>query len=279
MVRTTIADAAARLAAAGVASPRTDAELLAAHVLGVTRGRLLFADAFTDGQAVTFSELVTRRARREPLQHLIGSVAFVDIDLLVGPGAFIPRPETELLVAWALTRRLPASPSVVDLCSGTGAIALAMAHALPAAHVTAVERDPAALSWLRTNLAALADVTLDVIEGDVTVPSTTAFLAGRVDLVLCNPPYVPDGTPVPAEVADHDPAAAVFGGSDGLDVIRPVIARTVALLRPGGWVGIEHDDSHDRAVADLFESTGVFTDVHMHRDLAGRPRFTVARRG
>lgn len=264
-----------------MAAPRTDAELLAAHVLGISRGRLLLADAFTVAQADSFVALVARREHREPLQHLIGSVAFADIELAVGAGAFVPRPETELLVAWALTRRLPAEPVVLDLCGGTGAIALAVAHAMPAARVTTVECDPAALAWLRRNATdrvSAGDRQIEIIDGDVTVASTTAPLDGVVSLLLCNPPYVPDGTAVPLEVSAHDPAAAVFGGRDGLSVIRPVIARAVALLRPGGWVGIEHDDSHGRALVDLFEATGAFTEIRMHVDLAERPRFTVAQR-
>jgi release factor glutamine methyltransferase len=270
-----LADAVARLAAAGVASPRTDAELIAAHVLGVARSRLVLVGAFNDAQADAFCSLVERRMRREPLQYLIGSVPFGDVDVLVGPGVFIPRPETELLVAWALGRHLPPAPVIVDLCSGTGAIALAVAHRVPGATVTAVECDPAAVAWLRRNVGARS---VAVIEGDVTAASTTSSMLGRVDLLLCNPPYVPDGTPVPPEVADYDPAAAVFAGPDGLDVIRPVVTRAAALLRTGGWVGIEHDDSHETAVVELFRAAGPFEKIRMHRDLAGRPRFTVARR-
>jgi release factor glutamine methyltransferase len=216
-----------------------------------------------------------------PLQHLTGSVAFGGIDVAVGPGAFVPRPETELLVAWALDRPLPSAAVAVDFCSGTGAIALAVAHARPRARVVAVERDPAALEWLRRNASlriGAGDHPIEVVAGDVTDPAVLCELDGAVDLLLCNPPYVPDGTPVPAEVAEHDPVQAVFGGSDGLAVIRPVVSRAASFVRTGGWVGIEHDESQDRAVARLFADAGVFADIAVHADLAGRPRFTTARR-
>jgi release factor glutamine methyltransferase len=279
-LRSDLAEATSRLAAAGVASPRNDAELLAAHVLGLPRGRLLLVDAFTPDEAAAFAALLDRRVLREPLQHLLGTVAFGAIELAVGPGGFVPRPETELLVAWALA--LDGPPSLVlDLCSGTGAIALAVAHAWPAAHVVAVERDAAALGWLRRNASARVDAgdrPVEVVAGDVTVASVTAAWHGRVDLVLCNPPYVPAGCDVPTEVAVHDPAVAVFGGPSGLDVIIPVVGRAAALLRPGGRVGIEHDDSHGRAVVDLFDADGAFTAATLHHDLAGRPRFSTAAR-
>jgi release factor glutamine methyltransferase len=260
-------------------SHRTDAELLAAHVLGTSRGRLLLHDTWTDDSAATFESLVARRAGREPLQHLIGTVWFAGVELAVGPGVFVPRPETELLVAWALTQPLPPAPTILDLCSGTGAIALAVAHARPDADVIAVERDPVALAWLRRNAsdrAGAGDRPIRIVAGDATDPAVTATRNGSVDLVLSNPPYVPDDTPVPAEVADHDPAAAVFAGPDGLAVIRPVIARAAALVRRGGWIGIEHDESHGAAVAVRLDAAA-FNAPTLHRDLAGRPRFTTAR--
>jgi release factor glutamine methyltransferase len=280
-LRPALVSAARQLADAGVASPRTDTELLAAHVLSVPRGSLLLIDAFTAPQRAVFDDLVAARVGRVPLQHLIGTAAFGSIDVAVGPGAFVPRPETELLVVWALDRPLPAVPVVVDFCSGTGAIALAVAHARPDARVRAFESDPDALKWLRRNAslrAGAGDRPIQVVAGDVTDPSVTRDLDGDVDLLLCNPPYVPDGTPVPTEVADHDPAQAVFGGPDGLDVIRPVVLRAASVLRTAGWVGIEHDESQDRVVADLFADAGGFEDITMHTDLTGRPRFTTARR-
>lgn len=275
-VRTVLARAVAVLEQSGVASPRADAELLAAHVLGVPRGRLALVDTFPAPALARYQELVARRAERVPLQHLTGRAGFGELDLAVGPGVFIPRPETELLAQWALAQ--PAAV-VVDLGSGAGALALSIAHARPEARVYAVERSPAALEWLRRNAAERAqagDRPVEVVAGDATDPAVLSDLDGTVDLVVCNPPYVPDGVPVPPEVADHDPPEAVFAGPDGLAVIRPVLARGAALLRPGGRIGIEHDQTHGEVVPDLMRRW--FTDVVDHRDLAGRPRFATGRR-
>ena len=266
--------ATASLAAAGVASPRVDAELLAAAVLGVGRGRLALIDGVRDGEARRFAELVERRARRIPLQHLIGTAAFRFLELAVGEGVFVPRPETELLAGWGIAHTAPGA-TVVDLGSGSGAIALSVAGEASPGRVIAVERSPAALAWLRRNTAGTA---VEVVEGDITDPDLLAGLRGTVDVVLCNPPYVPEGTAVPPEVAGHDPAEAVFGGRDGLAVIRPVVALAADLLQPGGVVGIEHDDVHAGAVPDLLRADGRFTDVAGHDDLSGRPRYATARR-
>ncbi|MEV0395357.1 peptide chain release factor N(5)-glutamine methyltransferase [Polymorphospora rubra] len=283
-----LAAAAAELSAAGVGSPRPDAEWLATYVLGVERSRLPLAAGFTPDELARYRRLVARRAGREPLQHLLGSAAFRHLELAVGPGVFVPRPETELLAEWGIAqaRRVAAerpgsAPVVVDLCSGSGAIALSVAYELPAATVYAVERSARALDWLRRNAAdraAAGDPPIRVVAADVTDPGLLAELTGRVDVLLCNPPYVPAGTDVPPEVADHDPADAVFGGTDGLAVIRPVVHRAAELLAPGGVVGIEHDDTHPVAVPALFTADGRYADVTGHPDLAGRPRFSTARR-
>ncbi|MEU7901768.1 peptide chain release factor N(5)-glutamine methyltransferase [Actinoplanes sp. NPDC049118] len=270
-----LARAAARLAQAGVASPRADAELLAAHALGVGRGRLPLIDTLRADELRRFAGLVEERARRIPLQHLLGTAAFRHLELAVGDGVFVPRPETELLAGWGIERTEPGA-TVVDLCSGTGAIALSVADEAAPGRVFAVERSSAALEYLRRNAAPFAVVR--VVEGDVTDPGLLAEYRGQVDVLLCNPPYVPDGTVVPAEVAEHDPAEAVFGGADGLAVIRPVIALAADLLRPGGSLGIEHDDVHASAVPDLVRADGRFADVVAHTDLAGRPRYATARR-
>jgi release factor glutamine methyltransferase len=290
-VTVAIARAATALAAAGVASPRTDAELLAAHVLGVPRSRLVLAGELDPDQDARLAGLVAARARRVPVQHLLGRAGFRRLDLRVGPGVFVPRPETELLAGWGVDAagraareaagRAGPGPVVVDLCSGSGAIALSVAHEVPTATVYAVEADPAALDWLRRNAAdraAAGDRPVEVLVADVTapaVPEPLAGLRGAVDVVLCNPPYVPAGVPVPPEVA-LDPAAAVFGGPDGLAVVRPVIGLAAALLRPGGAVGIEHDDGHGAAVPALLARDGLFAAVADHPDLAGRPRFATA---
>lgn len=273
--RDAIAEATRVLARAGIGSARVDAELLAEHAFGVPRGRLTLFDP-DPYQLELLRDLVEQRARRVPVQHLTGRAPFRYLDLAVGPGVFIPRPETELLVDWGLSILSGVdAPVVVDLASGSGAIALAVATECPQATVYAVERSPQALAWLRRNAAG---VDLSIVDGDVTDPGTLSDLDGRVDLVLCNPPYVPDATPVDEEVRGYDPAEAVFGGPDGLDVIRPVIVRAAALLRPGGWVGIEHDDSHGVAVPDLLRGAGAFDSVREHTDLAGRPRFATAKR-
>jgi release factor glutamine methyltransferase len=272
-----VAEATDTLRAAGVDSPRVDAELLAAHALGTSRRRLQGAE-FTADQLAEFRRLVAERARRVPLQHLTGTAPFRYLELLVGPGVFIPRPETEELVSWGLGV-LGRGAVAVDLCAGSGAIALSVAHESKAS-VYAVERDPAALSWLRRNAAvraAAGDREITVVAGDVADPSILSDLDGGVDLVLCNPPYVPSGTEVPPEVGEHDPAVAVFGGPDGLSVIRAVIGCAARLLAPGGRLGIEHDDTHAEAVPSLLGQDGRFRDVRDHLDLAGRPRFSTAR--
>jgi release factor glutamine methyltransferase len=278
-VRGAIASAATELAAAGLPSPRVDAEILAAHVLGIDRGRLVLAGTFTAEEVARFDALVAARRTRIPVQHLIRTAWFRRLELGVGPGVFVPRPETELLVEWGLgwLRSAPDPPTVVDLCAGSGAVAVSVAVEKPGSTVYAVERDPAALDWLRRN-AIGHDIT--VVAGDVTDPSTLVELDGAVDLVLCNPPYVPTGDAgaLPVEVTAHDPYPAVFGGADGLAVIRAIVPRVAVLLRPGGGFGMEHDDTHGAAVPALLRADGRFTDITPHRDLAGRPRFTTATR-
>lgn len=287
-----VADAAGVLSAAGIGPARVEAELLAAYVLDTSRGRLALTARLTPAQLERYRKLVARRAAREPLQHVLGTAPFRYLELAVGPGVFVPRPETELLAGWGIdAARVLAGgtggsgeagdPVVVDLCTGSGAIALAVADEVPGARVVAVERSAEALVWLRRNAAdraAAGDRPIEVVAGDVTDPGLLADLAGRVDVLLCNPPYVPEATAVPPEVADHDPAEAVFGGADGLAVIRPVLDRAAVLLRPGGLLGIEHDDTHAEAVPALLRAHGRFEEVRDHPDLAGRARFVTARR-
>ena len=281
-LRVAVLEAERTLAAAGVASPRADAELLAAHVVGVPRGRLMMVPLVDPPVLEEYRGLVARRAAREPLQHVLGTAVLGPVTVAVGPGVFTPRPETELLLEWGLKAIAEiASPLVVDLCTGSGALALAVAASRPDAVVHAVEADPAALSWARRNVAAHADAggtSVVLHAADVRWPDLLPELESRVDLVLCNPPYVPDGTPVPPEVRVWDPPGAVFGGSDGLVVIRAVVTASAALLRHGGWLAVEHDDTHADAVPELLRRRRVLTDVQEHRDLAGRPRYATARR-
>jgi release factor glutamine methyltransferase len=271
-VRELIADAARRLAAAGVASPRVDAELLLAGALGTSRTAAVLSDEIAPAALATFEAFVARRSAREPLQHILGEAPFRHVVLAVGPGVFVPRPETELLVD-AILPPLSAVPEplVVDLCAGSGALAMAVADELPAARVVAVERSPEALVWLTRNAAG----GVQVVPADICDPDLLPDLRGRVDAVVSNPPYVPSAVQVSAEV-HADPAEAVFAGPDGLDLIPTVIRRAAELLRPGGVLAMEHDETQD--VRELF-STGTWTDVVGHEDLSGRPRFVTARRG
>ncbi|MFF2397043.1 peptide chain release factor N(5)-glutamine methyltransferase [Nocardia sp. NPDC058114] len=283
-LRPLIVEAAARLAEAGVGSPMPDAENLAAHVLGTERMRLAMIPLVEPEVADRYRAVIERRASRIPLQHLTGTAAMGEIDLAVGPGVFVPRPETELLFAWALAylETLPHdhTPIVVDLCTGSGALALAIAHARPDAEVHAVELDPAALAWARRNAdtrIAGGDTPITLHADDVTDPALLTPLTGRVDLVVANPPYIPDAAILDPEVADHDPHRALFGGPDGLDVIRAMIPTIARLLNSGGATGIEHDDTNGGGVAALLAAAD-FTDVVEHVDLADKPRFVVARR-
>ena len=281
-LRLAISEAAKILSEAGVDSPRVDAEYLAAHVLGVERGRLPLIPLVDPPVIDQLHKLVLVRASRIPLQHILGWSPMGSISVEVGPGVFVPRPETELLMEWGLKALAGvSSPVVVDLCTGSGALALSIAAARPDAVVHAVEIDPQALSWTRRNAdarAALGDTPIRLHSGDATDPSLLSDLDGQVDLVVCNPPYVPEGVEVQPEVGVHDPHHAVFSGADGLDVIRHVVSAAARWLKPGGLVGIEHDDTQGESVPALLTARRVLTDVSDHLDLAGRPRFATARR-
>jgi release factor glutamine methyltransferase len=281
-LRLAIMEAERALADAGLPSPRVDAEFLAAHVLGVERGKLLMRPLVEPEQVAELDALVKRRAAREPLQHLLGATVFGPATVAVGRGVFTPRPETELLLEWGLAQLADRpDPLVVDLCTGSGALAIAVSASRPDAVVHAVEADAAALTWARRNIAdhvAAGGTPITLHHADVRSPDLLLELEAHVDLVLCNPPYVPDGVELPPEVTDWDPPVAVFAGPDGLDVIRPVIANSVPLLRYGGALAIEHDDLHGEVVPALLRRRKVLGDVEEHHDLAGRPRFATARR-
>ncbi|MBT0568427.1 peptide chain release factor N(5)-glutamine methyltransferase [Williamsia sp. CHRR-6] len=279
-VRSVIAAAAAELARVGIDSPRVDAELLVAHVLGVDRGRLIAAPDPTPAQIDALGVVLSRRIAREPLQHIVGRAPFGPIELLVGPGVFIPRPETEVLLQWALAQLAGRrGAKVADFCSGSGALAVAVATGCPTAQVSAVEVDDEALTWLQRNVeAAPADVAarIEIRVADVRVAADLADL--EVDLVVANPPYVPWTDDLDPEVLAHDPHRALFGGDDGMSVIIPMIEVIATVLVPGGWCGIEHDDTTGDAVTAALDASGAFDEISAHRDLAGRPRFVAARR-
>ena len=280
--RAVVRDAVARLAAAGVASPEYDAGELLAHVLGTTRPNLVLVDEVPAAAAADFDVLVRRRAEREPLQHLTGVAHFRHVELAVGPGVFVPRPETELLAGWAIGAASAVTdrqPVVVDLCTGSGAIAKSVADEVPGARVHAVELSEDAFVWAERNLAGTG---VELRQGDMG----TAFddLAGQVDVVVCNPPYIPleAWESVAVEARDHDPDLALFSGTDGLDAMRVLEQRAALLLRPGGVVGAEHadeqgPDGRGGGAPAVFTTTGRWSDVRDHLDLAGRPRFVTAR--
>jgi release factor glutamine methyltransferase len=283
-LRVVIDDADHQLSAAGVPSPRHDAEALAAFVLGCPRGQLHVAGDLSPGQRTVFSELVTRRAARVPLQHLTGSAPFRYLEIAVGPGVFVPRPETEAVAGWcvdALLSREPRAdmraprPIVVDLCTGSGAIALSIAHEVSGAVVHAVEREHAAYGWAVRNATG---TRVAVHHADAA--DALHDLDGTVDLVVANPPYLPDAhrDRVDPEVRDHDPDAALWGGPDGLAGLRLIEEAARRLLRAGGLVAVEHADDQGASVAGLFRASGKWSHVAVRQDLGGRDRFVTARR-
>ena len=271
-VRSQIASAANTLREAGVDSPEVDARLLAAHVLGVAPMQLMFADAPADF-AERYTGLVARRAAREPLQHIIGTAPFYGVDLAVGPGVFIPRPETEVLAEWAVRKLIdaPSAPTVVDLGSGTGALAIAVARDRPDAIVYAVERSETARAYLQRNVEKQAP-QVKVVAGDMTDPELLAGISA--DVVVSNPPYVPETPELQAEVY-ADPHEAVFSGADGMAAIRGLVPAVKQMLKDGGAVGIEHDDTTSEAVQAELRAGG-FADVRALEDLTGRARFVTA---
>ncbi len=274
-LRQAIDRAAARLAEAGIDSARHDAEQLAAHLAGTERGRLTLLDPPGDEFFERYREVVAARSRRVPLQHLIGTAAFGPVLLDVGPGVFTPRPETEAMLEWAMAQTLPAKALIVDVCTGSGALAVALAHQRPGARVIGIDDSETALDYARRNTAG---TPVELVRADVTEPGLLPDFDGRVDLLVANPPYVPDDADVGAEVAGHDPHHAVFGGPDGMAVIAPIVALGGRWLRPGGLIAIEHDDTASARTVELLSSTGAFEEIRGRRDLAGRPRFVTARR-
>ncbi|AJT41352.1 peptide chain release factor N(5)-glutamine methyltransferase [Psychromicrobium lacuslunae] len=266
-----IRQATAQLTAAGVPSPRIDAELLAGHLLGLSPGELRAAALRGVATPVGYSELIAERAKRLPLQHLTGKAYFRQLELAVGPGVFVPRPETESVAQLAIDQALLLDAAVVvDLGTGSGALAAAIASEVTGSKVYAVELSELAHAWAAQNLAGHS---VELRLGDLR----TAFpeLNGQVDVVVSNPPYIPaDAVPNEPEVAEHDPEIALYGGGiDGLELPAAALVSAARLLKPGGYFVMEHAEVQAAAIQRLFQQAG-FTQVQGHRDLAGKDRAT-----
>ncbi|NQX33973.1 peptide chain release factor N(5)-glutamine methyltransferase [Herbiconiux sp. VKM Ac-2851] len=281
-VRSIFERSSAILRASGVTDPEVDAELLIGHVLGASRGRvqsLVVTDAALGAEdTVAIAEAVERRVAREPLQHITGVAWFRSLELAVGPGVFVPRPETEFvaqLAIDALRAVVPAEgahPLAVDLGTGSGAIALSLATEVPHAEVVAVENSTAAFVWAKQNLRSVGAENARIVFIDLA--DALPELDGTVDVVASNPPYIPVGAiPRDPEVRLHDPEHALYGGPDGLDVVRDVSATAKRLLRPGGSLVIEHGDLQGAEMRALLGADG-WRAVATHRDLTGRDRAT-----
>lgn len=282
-VRTVRDHAAHALGTAGIADPEVDVELLMGHVLGLGRGevqvKLALDTPLSDESIAAIDELVARRARREPLQHITGQAPFRNLVLAVGPGVFVPRPETELVAQIAidaLRAAATAEPISVDLGTGSGAIALAMATEVPNARVFAVERSPEAHAWARRNVEASGADNVELILGDLA--DAFGELDGRVSVVISNPPYVPtDAVPRDPEVRHFDPPMALYGGQDGLDIVRLVSTTARRLLHQGGTLVIEHGELQGESIRTLLDADG-WRATATHPDLLGRDRSTTALR-
>lgn len=268
--------ALAYLKDAGIEYPLSDVELLASHVLStpdeeVSRGRVQTLALLGTAVPPSFYELVTERGRRVPLQHLTGKAAFRFIELAVGPGVFVPRPETELLVEHALDAlKDQQKPQVVDLCTGSGAIAASFASERPDASVYAVELSPLAHAWAEKNVAPYG---VQLLLDDATTALTEK--SGEFDAVLSNPPYIPTGAvPQDPEVRDHDPEMALYGGSeDGMKIPRAVTKHAFELLKPGGYFIAEHAETQRESMREALAQAG-FENIESINDLTGRPRHT-----
>jgi release factor glutamine methyltransferase len=277
-LRCAIDSATTLLADAGIDSARFDAEELAAHLTGTERGRLPLIDSPGDAFFDRYHAAIAARSRRVPLQHITGTAAFGPLRLFVGPGVFIPRPETEAMLEWATAQslqRTPAKPVIVDVCTGSGALALALARHWPAARVLGIDDSDAALDYARKNTIG---TQIELVRADATDPGLLTELDGQVDLLVANPPYVPEAVELEPEVSQYDPLHAVFAGPNGMTVIPAIIRLAGRWLRPGGFFAVEHDDTTSLLTSELVSGTGFFDDVVARTDLTGRPRFVTARR-
>ena len=246
---------------------------MAAHLIHCGHMDIPLDQSPMPGFDVAFDALLRRREAREPLQYVLGSAWFGPLELKVGPGVFIPRPETEVMADWAV--RNAEGPRLVDLCTGTGALALYLAHYLPEAQVRAVELADAALAYTQANTH---NTGVEVIQADATAGDTLADWNGTVDLLVTNPPYVPETPDLEPEVY-HDPHNAVFAGADGMGVITGLIPTIARLVRPGGKLAIEHDDSTSEVVQAALARHGGFEQIAALQDLTGTPRLVTAVRG
>ena len=280
-IKALISDGKAQIEAAGYSS--VDAEILFAHLLGLTRMELHNPIALeralaeiSDESAIVdgYAQLVKRRCNHEPVQYLTGTAGFRNLDLAVGPGVLVPRPETEGLVEEVLKHiaNLPGPVSVIDLGAGSGAMSISIATEAPNTHVIAVEKSSEAIEWLKQNVA-FYDENIRIVQGDVA-----EVLEGvKCDVVVANPPYVPDSQPLPKDVANFEPAIALFGGPDGLELPKRFIDAAARLLKTGGLLAIEHTETQGDSIAKLLSTD--FTQISLHLDLTGRPRWTSAIRG
>ncbi|ARD41316.1 peptide chain release factor N(5)-glutamine methyltransferase [Actinomyces gaoshouyii] len=275
-LRRLVREAGRRLEEAGVSSPEHDARLLAEHVVGTS---LVMCEGADGEQVAHYLSLIGQRAERVPLQHLTGVMWFRGLELECRPGVFIVRPETEVVAGAAIeaARHMSAdgvaAPLVVDLCTGSGAIALAVAAEVPRSRVVAVEVADDAVDLARDNCERHAPGRVRLVQADAAAPTTLAELDGQVDVVVSNPPYVPDGALEDAETADHDPHRALFGGGgDGLALPTALVRRAVALLRPAGVLVMEHDAGQGAALRAAALGAG-FTEAVTGQDLAGRDRY------
>ena len=271
------------LAAKGVDSPRLAAELLLAEALGTERLGLYlrFDQPLRTGELAGYKEMLKRARNREPVARILGRREFWGLELRIGPEVLCPRPETELLVELALEAlREKESSRVLDICTGSGAVALALASELPGAEVAATDISAPALDIARENSLALGlDSRISWLHGDLFAPVAAA--GGFFDVITANPPYVTQGEweALSPEVKDFDPALALLGGEDGLDLIRPILAGAPAHLRAGSTLLIEIGYKQGRAALDIARKTGAYEKVHLAKDLAGVERTLVCERG
>lgn len=291
--REALIHATQRLQASGIDSARTDAELLLCHVLECKRFKLALIDELSFDQRMAYERLLSARQSRVPLQHLTGLAPFRYVELEIGPGALVPRPETEVVVEAALRwvrANVTSRPLLLDLCSGAAPITVALATELDHVDVVGMEKYEEAMVWGRRNFVKYAeaiaarDNTLTLVDADATDAAAFAAYENRAAIVISNPPYIPDGmVPRDPEVMKHDPAVALFGGADGFDIVRGLLDTSALALQDGGYFIMEHADAQGEGAGELglpalIRAHGAYDNVEDHNDLTGRPRYTTATR-